>query len=198
MDLQCFFLAVTIAVGALAGPKVEIIETAFLGSGCAVNTDVQIAPNAKRIDFYFGDFSLAAEDSAVNVATSECKAVVRVKIPYAFSVAVLRVKYRGAYQLPYGANAHLLALHSVNENELAHFTKRYNGFSNGTFAAEKTVEFGALDWTPCGEDVIFTAVTTIALSTKKSLPEGSFGVRGWTEKSGLTYYLAWRRCVPSV
>ena len=195
MHLRWFLVVSVFSYGAFCGPKVELLTPRFWGAGCQKGSaDVSISANAKRIDLTFQKFVAQADSKMGDGTKKECNAMIRIKVPHGFSVAVQRVKYKGASDLPYGTNAHLAGAHFFNGADLATFSKRYHGRSLGRFSVETVIPNSDLNWTPCGEEAVLASRTTLALSAKKSLAKAIFQIHGENVRSGISYNLLWRSC----
>lgn len=190
-----------LAFDAVAGSRVELQQPLFYGTACSdITANVSISKNAKRIDLSFNKFYVEA-DSASNggrAATKECEAVIGFKAPHGFAVAVQQVRYHGNYNLPFGSNAHLSGTHYFNGEELGSVSKRFFGHTYSSLELVITIPYHSLIWTPCGEDVQLSSVTTLAVSAKRSLNKASFRIDEQPARRGISYDLIWRSCESSI
>ena len=181
----------------MGGPRVEVIEPTFSGSGCPRGSaDVAISPNAKHIEITFDSFFVEANTTMGHlVSTKNCDTSIRIKIPHGFSLAIERVRYNGVNNLPFGANAHLVGAHFFNHEEVAQVNKRFYGSTKSPFNISAKVPHHTLCWTACGEEALLSSRTNLAVSALKSLQPASVQVDDRDMKPGITYDLLWRSCV---
>lgn len=197
---KLLILSVFTSIQAIAGPRVELREPSFSGSGCPKGSaDVSITPNAKQINLLFDNFFVEANTSIGHVtSTKNCDAVIRIKVPRGYTVAVERVRYNGINKLPFGSNAHLTGVHFFNHEELASVNKKYYGSTTSPFDISARVAYRNLFWTPCGKEALLTSRTNLAVAAAKSLYPASVQVDDHGLRPGITYDLLWRTCVDDV
>lgn len=180
----------------IAGPRVELLEPSFAGSGCPRGSaDVTITADAKKIDITFDSFFVEADNAVGHTAAKKnCDTIIRVKIPHGFSLAIERIKYNGINNLPYGANAHIIGDHFFNHEELAIVSKRFYGSTSSPFDISARIPYQGLYWTPCGEEATIASQTSLAVSASKSLYPASVQVDDRELRPGISYDLLWRSC----
>lgn len=177
-----------------AGPRVELLQPLFNGSGCPLGSvEVILAAGAKKIDIKFEDFYVMADNVLGRVgAQKECDATIQIKVPHGFSVAVSKIKYSGIQHLPFGSNAHFVGSHFFNHEPMLVINKRYYGRSDNAFDISSHLPQQSLFWSPCGEDVAISSRTSISVSSVKSLYPAHVQVDDI--QPGLSYHLLWRTC----
>jgi len=201
MRLNWFAAFAMLAFDAFAGSRVELHEPSFYGTGCSNRTaDVSISKDAKRIDISFEKFYVEADSdtTAGKAANKECEAIIGFKAPHGKAVAVQQIRYHGDYNLPFGSNAHISGTHYFNGEELESVSKRFFGHAESSLELVITIPYHSLIWTPCGEDVLISSLTTLAVSAKKSLNRASFRVDHQPARRGISYELIWRSCESSI
>lgn len=200
MNLRWFTAFAAFSLQLYAGPKVEVHSPQFKGTGCPKESaDVSMSANAKQVDLVFKGFGLEADNSLGNSSLSrECEATIRIKVPHGFSVAIQRVRYLGIYDIPFGANAHLIGTHFFNEDEFASFSTRYYGKSEGALSVSAKIPYHNLAWSACGEEAVVSSRTKVMLQASKSVRKASFRIGEDLVASGLSYDLIWRSCQENI
>lgn len=174
------------------GPVIEIEDADYGGSGCPEGT-ASVVIIGNTLSILFDEY--AAETGYGNETDRKsCNYAVALRVPQGFTIALLKIDYRGFAAIPSGGFGRLRAEYFFAGQNGPVYTRV---FPAGYFGDWMETDFvGGSVWSPCGGEVIARGNTSII--AKKSSPYSSnqaeLSVDSVDLQAGIVYYFDWHYC----
>jgi hypothetical protein len=123
-----------------------------------------------------------------------CNIAVPVHVPQGKSVTLFTIDYRGFNSIPHGAYATFTAEYFFAGMMGPRFEKRFDGQQENSYTIRSELPVEAIIWSPCGQDVILRANTSIFARTNSTFEEVYTAIDTVDINAGLVYYLRWINC----
>lgn len=176
----------------LSVPPIEIIDADYGGTGCPEGTaSVVIVGNTLSILF---DEYMAETSYGNQTARKTCNYAVALEIDPGYTVALLKIDYRGFADIPENGFGRLRAEYFWAGQQGPVYNRT---FSAGSFGDWMETDFvGGAVWSPCGGEVIARGNTSILArkSSPYSSKEAEVQVDSLDLQAGVVYYFEWNKC----
>lgn len=176
-------------------PEIVILDADYGGTGCpAGSAAVVFAGNTLSMLF---DAYTAATSPGQQTDRKSCNFAVALLVPAGFTVAVVKVDYRGFADIPDSPHrgfgmlvAEYFWAGSRGPRQIRYF---WPGFFGLWMESDTT---GGAVWSPCGGEVIARANTSVV--ARKSSPYSAYEAQVQVDsvdlQAGIVYYLRAKRC----
>jgi hypothetical protein len=173
-------------------PPIEVIDADYGGTGCPEGSAaVVIAGNTLSMLF---DEYVAQTYPGYQTSRMSCNFAVALHVPAGYTIALLKIDYRGFADIPAGGRGTFRAEYFWAGSRGPVYTRNFwpNFFGDWI----ETDFVGGAVWSPCGTDVIARGNTS-ALA-RKSSPwssyEAEIAVDSLDLQAGIVYHFAWDYC----
>jgi hypothetical protein len=173
-------------------PAIEIVDADYGGSGCPEGTaSVVIIGNSLSMLF---DEYVAQTYPGYRTSRMSCNFAVALRVPAGYTIALLKIDYRGFADIPSGGIGRFRAEYFWAGSSGPVYSRT---FWPGFFGDWIDTDYvGGAVWSPCGTDVIARGNTSAV--ARKSSPSSSYeaelSVDSLDLQAGVIYYFAWDYC----
>jgi hypothetical protein len=127
-------------------------------------------------------------------ASKFCEVAIPVQVPKGKRVAVTKIDYRGFFDLPGHARAHLSIKNAFKGNKGPGVTRDFDGPATSDFLETNRVNDSEIRWSPCGGLDGFSVVTTLDLHSPQERALVTLDSEDATGSRGFVYRLQWEDC----
>lgn len=175
---------------------IRLGNPAYGGSGCpAGSASAALSPDSKSLSILFDQFSANAGGSTrLQADRKSCNIAIPVHVPQGMTVSIFKIDYRGFNNLPYGAQSMFNVEYFFAGTRGPGFRKTFNGPLSTDYLLSNDLMGQATTWSPCGQDVLLRANTSMFTRTNSSFQEAMSTVDSMDIKSGIVYHLSWQSC----
>lgn len=175
-------------------PDIQISGVIYGGNGCPQGTaSVILSDDKTKFTILFDEYIAETEGTDWNVRKS-CNLAVSLSIPAGYSVALLWIDYRGYALIPARGRGVLRAEYFFAGGRGPLYTRNFpRGFDDNYLFTD--VVRGRI-WSPCGEDVIARANTSIQAqkASRYSEYDATVMVDSVDLRAGIEFHIDWRYC----
>lgn len=199
----------TVAIGAqAAAPAITLGDPKMNGTGCTNdNSSVSLTDDKTQLSILFSEYNVESK-GATTTQRKTCNISVPVKVPPGLSVSIIQVDYRGYNFLPRGAKSEMnveyffadkrgpSAAYKFPDLRREDGTPDRNGVLDREFFVRNELQATAVNWSPCGKDVILRVNSAIKVNTnaKGDLSTASVDSADISTKTPIIYKLTWKEC----
>lgn len=194
----------TVAPELLPVDDIYITDAAYGGTGCPQGTvNYVVSPDRDQISVFFDEyFAVSDADGGTRVRKS-CNVGVGLHVPQGLSVALVAMDYRGYVYVPPGAKTQLRTDYFFagyrTGVQFDHVWQDNLHYLDEDFNLRDQFYAGAIVWSPCGEDVIIRANTSIRAYSNDQHEASEIQVDSLDATAELVYRIQWRNCdVPTI
>lgn len=178
---------------------VIIYDFGYGGTGCPTDTvNAVITPDKKTISMFFDQYYADSTMSNTGRDRKSCNLGVAVKVPHGLTVALVELDYRGYVDNSAGARSELNASYFFAGEPAGSRLKEiwYDPDFPITedFFIEDQFEVGTIVWSPCGEDAIIRANTSLRAFQGPNADPAFVQVDTTDTKVSVQYQLQWKTC----
>ena len=175
---------------------IRLGNPAYGGNGCpAGSASATLSPDAKSLTILFDQFVVeTGGTSGKQGDRKSCNIGIPVHVPQGLTVSVFKIDYRGFNNLPYGASSQFSVEYFFAGSRGPRVTKTFNGPVVDNYLLSSDLVGQATTWSPCGQDVILRANTSMFVKTTPNFAEAMSTLDSMDIKSGIQYHLKWQRC----
>lgn len=191
------FLTIGMCVGASAmAQSITLGQPSFGGNGCPAGTaSASVTDDGRSVSILFDQYIVeAGRPTNRRMDRKSCNVAVPVRVPQGYSVAVFKVDYRGFNSIPRGAQSQFNAEYFFAGAQGPRYTKNFNGPLEDEYLITNNLVAQALVWSPCGQDVILRANSSMRVTANTRMDQTLATVDSADVQAGLVYHLQWRRC----
>lgn len=180
-------------VAPTAFPKIEILDADYGGTGCPEGTaSVVVAGNTLTILF---DQYVAQTSPGYRTDRKSCNYAVSLYVPAGYTIALLKIDYRGFADIPGGALGMLTAEYFWAGSAGPIYTRYFPAYFFGLWKETNLVSGDV--WSPCNAQEVIARGNTGTVARKHSsysLPEAELSVDSLDLKAGVVYHFKWDYC----
>lgn len=184
-------------VGASAmAQSITLGQPSFGGNGCPAGTaSATVTDDGKAVSILFDQYIVeAGRPTNRRIDRKSCNVAVPVRVPQGYSVSVFKVDYRGFNSIPRGAQSQFNAEYFFAGAQGPRYTKTFSGPIEDEYLITNNLVAQALVWSPCGQDVILRANSSMRVTANTRMDQTLATVDSADVQAGLIYHLQWRRC----
>jgi hypothetical protein len=115
-------------------------------------------------------------------------------VPQGYSIAILKVDYRGYNSVPSGGEARFDAEYFWAGARGPTISRIFTGPFDDTFTLTDELIARTLVWTPCGASVNLRINTGAMVRSNSRMDQAMSQIDSADISSGLIYHFQWRRC----
>ena len=188
-----------LATSAFAFPDGAYIEdVAHGGNGCPQGTvGTLLSTDKQKLSIFFDEYLADTADSRSGRVRKSCNIGVSVHVPQGFTVALLKLDYRGFVEVPKGGSANLTADYFFAGRRAGDSFRKKWGKRNRSVEQEINLSNsfygGTLIRSRCGESVIIRANTSIRAKDSNH-GDAYIQVDTIDASAAIVYQLQWKRC----
>ncbi|KAB8029218.1 DUF4360 domain-containing protein [Fluviispira multicolorata] len=167
------------------------------GTGCPAGTArAVVSPDLKSFTMIFDEYVASAKGSN-GLDRKNCQIIVNFEFPQGWSYSIIRMDYRGFYNLSAGATAKQQSLYyfqgSLQQGRL--FTL-FTGPTQGDYTISDTLGVNDVVWSPCGDMRALNINTSLLASVGANNPNGYSHLTTDSVDGNVqtTYALQWKKC----
>lgn len=191
------FLTIGLLVGVGANAQsITLGQPTFGGNGCPAGTaSATVTHDGKAVSILFDQYIVeAGRPTNRRLDRKSCNVAVPVRVPNGYSVTVFKVDYRGFNSLPRGAQSQFNTEYFFAGAQGPLYSKTFNGPLEQDYLITNNLVAQALVWSPCGQDVILRANSSMRVTSNTRMDQTLSTVDSADVQAGLVYHLQWRRC----
>lgn len=181
-------------VASAGAPDIEITGVIYGGNGCPQGTaSVILSDDKTQFTVLFDDYIAETEERDWRVRRS-CNLAVSLSIPAGYSVALLKLDYRGYARIPYRGFGQLRAEYFFAGDRGPVYTREFpRGHDKNYVFTDYVV---GKTYSRCGDDVIARANTSVRAEkeSRHSKDEAIVTVDTVDLMAGIIFYIDWRAC----
>ncbi|MFN7903886.1 MAG: DUF4360 domain-containing protein [Pseudobdellovibrionaceae bacterium] len=199
MKMQSIVLSLAILMGATsayAQQGLKLGAPAYGGTGCPAGTaSLNLSPSETELSILFDSFVAEAGGfTGVRVSRKSCNLSIPVEVPQGYSVAVIRVDYRGYNLVPSGGRNQIAAEYFWAGSQGPRLAQSFVGPRNDDYMFTNNLIAQTTVWTPCGASVNMRVNASVTSQTNSRMDQSMMTVDSTDISTGLVYHLQWRRC----
>jgi hypothetical protein len=178
---------------------IYIYDFGYGGTGCPSDSvGAVMSPDFKKISMFFDQYIADSTLSNRGRARKSCNLGVAVRVPHGLSVSLVSLDYRGYVDNAPGAYASLQAEYFFAGQSVGGQLKK-EWFDPDEevvedFVEEDEFELGTIVWSPCGEDAIIRANTSIKAYESAAGEPALIQVDTVDATAEVVYQLQWKTC----
>ena len=192
------FLSLAFVLAALPSfaDDISLGYPSYGGSGCPGGTaSAALSPDRKSLSILFDRYVVEAGGrTGRQMDRKTCNIGVPVHVPQGLSLSIIKVDYRGFNSLPYSAYSQFNVEYFFAGSRGPSYTKTFNGALTANYLLTNTLAASAVVWSPCGQDVILRANSSMLVRTNSANQQAMSTVDSADIRGGLVYAIQWRRC----
>ncbi|MCM2278096.1 MAG: DUF4360 domain-containing protein [Oligoflexia bacterium] len=181
-------------------PRVQLGEPAVRGNGCLPGTArAALSPDGGALSVIFDRYiAESGGTAAARDNRKHCSLAIPMTVPAGYSVAVMRVDYRGFNSLPEGGASMFRAKFGIRTRRAFRASRdlaqQFAGPLDSDFLISHSAE-GQI-WSECGGPIEMHLNTFLDVKTNFRKDQALITVDSAdiTAERGMTYILEWRRC----
>lgn len=187
--------AMLLASGAMA-ESLTIGEPQYGGNGCPAGTaSATISPDGSAISILFDQYMAeAGNTTGRRIDRKSCNLAIPIQVPNGYSVALLKVDYRGFNAVPAGAYNRFDVEYFWAGARGPRFSRTFTGPANSDFSLTDELLASTLVWSPCGASVNLRVNSSMMAQSNSRMEQTLGTVDSADVSSGLIYHLQFRRC----
>jgi hypothetical protein len=191
-----FVSLVAIFMAAQSEAQLRLGQPAYGGTGCPVGTaSVTVAPDQSAISVLFDSYiAEAGRTNGRRMDRKTCNLTIPVAVPQGYSIAILKVDYRGYNSVPSGGEARFDAEYFWAGARGPTISRIFTGPFDDTFTLTDELIARTLVWTPCGASVNLRINTGAMVRSNSRMDQAMSQIDSADISSGLIYHFQWRRC----
>lgn len=178
---------------ASAQPPVTIGDPSYDGSGCPPGTaTVSLSADRQELRIIFREYDVSTSPFR-GTAFRNCALTVPIEIPPGWQASIFQITARGSYFAPPGGRARYQAQYAYVGGPTVWVTEDLPpvDFVEGFEIPESL----AVEWTPCGDDTLLSADTTISVQRpSESTDQAEISLT--SANVAITCSIRYRRCGP--
>ncbi|ABC32377.1 conserved hypothetical protein [Hahella chejuensis KCTC 2396] len=183
----------------LINEDIEIYDFAYGGSGCpSGSASAVMSPDYSKISMFFDQYTADSTTTDSGRVRKSCNLGVAVRVPHGLTVALVALDYRGYVDNAPGAYASLQANYFfAGESVGSRLNKEWIDPENPIvedFLVEDNFRIGSISWSPCGEDAIIRANTSIKAYKAADGGKAEIQLDTVDASSKIEYQLQWDTC----
>lgn len=176
-------------------PDIEIREVGYGGTGCPSfpipSATVILSEDKRSLSILFDQYVAQTFMERTRVRKS-CNVAVSLAIPGGFTVTLLRIDYRGYADIPPQGYGRLRAEYFFAGEKGPVYLRDFYPGTEDYFFRNYT---GGARWSPCGEDVIARANTSVLVEKGYESPDEAYlSVDTADLRGGIVYHIDWNVC----
>ncbi len=175
---------------------IHLGQFTYSGSGCPEGTaSAVLSPDQKTMSLLFDQYKAEVGGTTGRALDrKKCNFIIPIHVPEGISVSLFQVDFRGLNNLPTEARTTLTVDYSFADQGGPHYSKLFVGDLNQDYLVSNTLVPEAVVWSPCGKDVNLTVSSFLKVMTNPGQEGAMASVDSPNSKSGIIYYLQWRKC----
>lgn len=183
----------------LANEGIEIYGFDYGGNGCPEGTaSALMTPDYSKISMFFDAYSADSTYGNTGRVRKSCNLGISVKVPHGLTVALVGLQYRGYIDNEPGAFTSLQADYFfAGERVGARLRKEWLDEDypiTEDFLVDDSFHIGSIVWSPCGEDAIIRANTSIRAYQGPDEGKAEIQLDTVDVSSKIEYQLQWDSC----
>ncbi len=193
--LMGLVLGVLFSSAAMA-QSLQLGQPSYGGNGCpAGSASAVLSPDSQELSVLFDQYMAEAGGvTGKRIDRKSCNLAVPVRVPQGYSVAILKVDYRGFAAIPAGGLGRLDVEYFWAGARGPHVTRDARGPYNDNYTATDELLATTLVWSACGAEVNLRINSSMMVQTNNRMDQAIGTVDSVDVSSGVIYHLSWRRC----
>jgi hypothetical protein len=176
--------------------NLQLGQPSYGGNGCpGGSASAVLSPDNSELSILFDQYSAeAGNTTGRRIDRKSCNLAIPVIVPQGYSVAILKVDYRGYTAVPSGGKAQFDTEYFWAGTRGPHQTRVFTGPSSGDYTLTDNLLAQTLVWSGCGAEVNLRINSSMLAQSNAKMEETLGTVDSVDVSSGLIYHLSWRRC----
>ena len=183
-------------VSAFAADEITLGDPQYGGTGCpSGSVGASLSPDRTSLSILFDQY-VAEAGSAVGKTfdRKSCNVAIPVRVPHGYTVAILKVDYRGYNNLPRQARSTFGVEYFFAGSRGPTFQRDFVGPLDRDYVINNELIASSMVWSPCGQDVILRTNTSIRVTTNSQRQQAMATVDSQDVSAAVVYQLKWQRC----
>ena len=182
--------------GAFAQSGVRLGDPEFIGTGCNKrNSSAVISEDGQTLSILFDEYQAEAGGNIRRMQDRKgCNVMIPINVPQGYSVAVMKVDYRGYNSLPAGAQSEFSVDYFFGGRLGPRYTTTFKGPLDEDFITKNNMTSANVVWSPCGRPMLLRAHSVMKVATNAQREQSLSTVDSADVQAGLVYQLQWKRC----
>lgn len=196
MKKALLMVGICLGSSAFAQNGISLGAPAFGGNGCPAGTaSAAITPDGSTLSILFDEYIVeAGRPTNRRLDRKSCNVSIPVRVPQGYSVSVFKVDYRGFNSLTRGAQSQFNVEYFFAGSQGPRYQSTFNGPTDDDYLITNNLLATALVWSPCGEQVILRANSSMKVTANARMDQALATVDSADVQAGLIYHLQWKRC----
>ncbi len=197
MSSRLFAFSLGILFASLASAQsLQLGQPQYGGNGCpGGSASAVLSPDSAELSILFDQFMAeAGGTTGKRIDRKSCNLAIPVRVPQGYSVAILKVDYRGFASVPAGGLGRLESEYFWAGARGPRVTRDARGPFNSSYFVSDELIATTLVWSGCGAEVNLRINSSMMAQTNNRNEQTLATVDSVDVSSGLIYHLSWRRC----
>lgn len=176
--------------------SLQLGQPSYGGNGCpGGSASAILSPDNSELSVLFDQYIAEAGGSTGRrIDRKSCNLAIPVRVPQGYSVAIVKVDYRGYTAVPAGGR---------NQFDVEYFwagargpkvSRTFTGPRNDSYTVTDELIATTLVWSGCGAEVNMRINSSMMAQSNSRMDQTIGTVDSVDVSSGLIYHLAWKRC----
>ena len=195
-NLNLIRVSLLLAFQAVAQNGVRIGEPTFAGDGCNRRTaTASITEDGQTLSILFDKYIVEVGGNLrQRQDRKSCNVNIPVMVPSGYSVAVMKIDYRGFNSLPAGAQSQFNVSYFFHGRIGPKYIQNFQGPLESDFITNNSVQSPDVVWSVCGRQFDLRAHSSMKTTTNQQREQAISTVDSADVQAGLVYQLQWKRC----
>ncbi|MEZ0393300.1 MAG: DUF4360 domain-containing protein [Pseudobdellovibrionaceae bacterium] len=189
-----FAMGLVISSAAFA-QQLSLGQPAYGGSGCPAGTaSATVSPDGSAVSILFDQYVAEAGSNGKRIDRKSCNLAIPVNVPQGYSVALLKLDYRGYNAVPSGGRNQFNVEYFWAGSRGPSLRRTFTGPENDTFTLTDELVASTLVWSACGAQVNFRVNTSMVAQANSRLDDTIASLDSADVSGELLYHFQFRRC----
>jgi hypothetical protein len=176
--------------------SLQLGQPSYGGNGCpAGSASAVLSPDSQELSVLFDSyFAEAGGTTGKRIDRKSCNLAIPVRVPQGYSVAILKVDYRGYVAVPAGGLDRLEIEYFWAGARGPKVVREARGPINDGYTVTDELLATTLVWSACGAEVNLRINSSMMAQSNNRMEQTIGTVDSVDVSSGVIYHLSWRRC----
>ena len=176
--------------------SLQLGQPSYGGNGCpGGSASAILSPDSQELSILFDQYiAEAGGTTGKRIDRKSCNLAVPVRVPQGYSVAILKVDYRGYTAVPSGGRDQFDVEYFWAGARGPKISRSFTGPRNDNYTVTDQLIATTLVWSGCGAEVNLRINSSMMAQANSRMDQTIGTVDSVDVSSGLIYHLAWRRC----